>query len=172
MKTELFVDELARRRADPATAAEVAAALIALAIKESEQPVEELAGALARMSQELAQCAGQADGLPAPLAERHRRLARELATCVQCLQFHDRLTQQLAQVRNLLASLTIHALQGIPPADPRCWDELLRSLRARFTSDSHRVLFDLLMQASGGALPDGDGEAHRLHASEGSIELF
>jgi hypothetical protein len=44
---------------------------------------------------------------------------------------------------------------------------LMENLRARFTSESHRILFNLLM-------PDADGHSHvpSLHASEGSVELF
>jgi hypothetical protein len=43
----------------------------------------------------------------------------------------------------------------------------MENLRARFTSESHRILFNLLM-------PDAEGHSHApsLHASEGSVELF
>ncbi len=120
-------------------------------------PVEDLSGALTRMFERVA--AGnnaQAD---------REALLRDLTVCVEGLQFHDRLMQQLSQVRNLLASL---AAETLPPvADSKSWNVLVEGIRSRFTSDSHRVLFNLLLPVSGIAMP-----SPALHANEGSIELF
>jgi hypothetical protein len=146
-----------RNREEPATPVEAAAALIELCLHESNGPVEDLSSALARMAQ---------------LAEPSSPLARELAICVESLQFHDRLTQQLTQVRNLLATL---AFSDVPTdvagrpveGDPHNWQVLLENLRARFTSDSHRILFNLLLPGSGGRT-----SVPALHANEGSVELF
>jgi hypothetical protein len=105
--------------------------------------------------------------------EAHReQLAREVAICIENLQFHDRLTQQLTQVRNLLATLAFSDvptdLAGRPLAgDPHNWLVLLENLRARFTSDSHRILFNLLLPGTGGRTT-----VPALHANEGSVELF
>jgi hypothetical protein len=147
----------ARRRARPATPVEAAAALIELALHESQAPVEELSGALARMAQ---------------LPQDDIRLGRDIAVCVENLQFHDRLTQQLTQVRNLLATLAANGVStdtaGRSAAgDQHSWPVMLENLRARFTSDSHRILFNLL-------LPEGGGRSSMpsLHANEGSVELF
>jgi hypothetical protein len=153
-----------RTRAEPATPVEAAAALIALALHESNGPVEDLSSALGRMAQLVQD--GASEGLP------RQQLAREVAICIESLQFHDRLTQQLTQVRNLLATLAASEVArdaaGRPLAgDPHNWQVLLENLRARFTSDSHRILFNLLLPESGGRanLPS-------LHANEGSVELF
>lgn len=82
-------------QATPASAVEAATLLLALAIQDSRQPVQDLGGALQRMSQgALAQ-----DGL-----------ARELAVCIESLQFHDRLVQQLSFARDLLATSGLAAL--------------------------------------------------------------
>lgn len=151
-------------RAEPATPVEAAAALIQLSLHESNGPVEDLSSALGRMAQ-LAQ-----DQPDTPLA-------RDVAVCIESLQFHDRLAQQLTQVRNILATL---ASCDIPASglgtdsagrplvgDPQKWLVLVENLRARFTSESHRILFNLL-------LPDGGGRQSvpALHANEGSVELF
>jgi hypothetical protein len=96
-----------------------------------------------------------------------------VAVCIESLQFHDRLTQQLTQVRNLLANLAFSevprdAATGRPlQGDPHNWEVLLENLRARFTSDSHRILFNLLLPESGGRT-----SVASLHANEGSVELF
>jgi hypothetical protein len=158
-------------RAEPASPVEAAAALIELSLHESNGPVEDLSGALGRMAQLVQTSPGNtAGGADTPIDRA--QLARDVAVCVESLQFHDRLTQQLTQVRNLLATL---AFSDVPTdvagrpieGDPHNWLVLLENLRARFTSDSHRILFNLLLPGSGGR-----SSVPSLHANEGSVELF
>ena len=138
---ELDAGELAR-------AATTAAALLDLAIHESLAPVETLGRALSY----IAAASGPAAGL-----------CTELAVCIESLQFHDRMVQQLTQVRDLLAgAAAAHPLA----ADPFGWPVLRERLRAHFTSESHRLLFNLLMPGEAAGVPV------RLHAEEGSVELF
>jgi hypothetical protein len=138
---------------DLACAAATAAALIELALGESQRPITELGEALSRVS-----AAVSAGSAPA---------ARDLEVCVECLQFHDRMTQQLSQVRDLLAAVAAAGSGDNTPGSRQSWPVLMENLRARFTSESHRILFNLLM-------PDSEGHTHTpsLHASEGSVELF
>ena len=138
---------------DLGCAAATAASLIELALSESQRPVTELGEALSRVS-------AAASGGTAPDA-------RDLQTCVECLQFHDRMAQQLSQVRDLLAAVAATGCADTAPGGRRSWPVLMENLRARFTSESHRILFNLLM-------PDSEGHSHApsLHASEGSVELF
>jgi hypothetical protein len=163
-------------RATPATPIEAAAALIELALHESNGPVEDLSRALGRLAQAVQDAA---PGSPTSGLAAHEReqLAREVAICIESLQFHDRLTQQLTQVRNLLATLVFTSvpianslvkMTGRPlDGDPHNWEVLLENLRARFTSDSHRILFNLLLPGEGAR-----AGVPALHANEGSIELF
>ncbi len=160
-----------RTRAEPATPVEAAAALIELCLHESNGPMEELGAALARMAQ-LVQGGGGASAGAADLQAHRALLAKEVAVCIESLQFHDRLAQQLTQVRNLLATLAFSDVPTDPAGrsregDPHNWLALLENLRGRFTSDSHRILFNLLLPGVGGRtnLP-------ALHANEGSVELF
>jgi hypothetical protein len=160
-----------RTRAEPATPIEAAAALIELSLHESNGPVEALSGALTRMAQLVHDQPGDITGA-ADMQNHRARLAREVAICIENLQFHDRLTQQLTQVRNLLATLVFSDeptdAAGRPVEDdPQHWQVLLENLRARFTSDSHRILFNLLLPGSGGR-----ATVSALHANEGSVELF
>lgn len=132
-----------------ARSAQTAAALIELAISESLPPIAALAQALARIA--------GADGTGGSPC------TRDIAACIENLQFHDRMIQQLTQVRDLLASV---AADEPVQENPHGWAVLRETLRARFTSESHRMLFNLLM-------PDEVGRGHvRLHADEGSVELF
>lgn len=152
-----------RTRAEPASPVEAAAALIELSLHESNGPVEDMSGALTRLAQLV-----QSDK---PL--ERTQLARDVSVCIESLQFHDRLTQQLTQVRNLLATL---AFSNVPTdaagrpleGDAHNWQVLLENLRARFTSESHRILFNLLLPDAGG----GRANVPALHANEGSVELF
>ena len=138
---------------DLACAAATAATLIELALGESQRPVTELGEALSRVS-----AAVSAGAPPA---------ARDLEACIECLQFHDRMMQQLSQVRDLLSAIAAAGSASTEPGGRQSWPVLMESLRARFTSESHRILFNLLM-------PDAEGLSHApsLHASEGSVELF
>ncbi len=130
-------------------AATTAAALIELAVHESLTPVDALGRALARLSAML------------PLASEDVRA--ELATCIESLQFHDRMVQQLTQVRDLLAGATTDRPAS---ADSPGWPALRDRLRTHFTSESHRMLFNLLLPGDDVPIP-----VH-LHAEEGSVELF
>jgi hypothetical protein len=148
---------------------EAAAALIELSLHESNGPVEDLGEALTRLALLVQPKPGDAAGGD---PELRAQVAREVSVCIESLQFHDRLTQQLTQVRNLLATLSSNgmptdtagrALEG----NPHNWLVLVENLRARFTSDSHRILFNLLLPGTGGRT-----SVPALHANEGSVELF
>ena len=87
---------------------EAAAALLSLAMAESQAPVARLGTALVHMIQALAQHGRSgANGLPdaASYGAFLAVVERELAVCVEELQFHDRLMQQLTQVRDCVAAL-------------------------------------------------------------------
>ncbi len=149
---------VSRGQTDPTSAVHAAAALIALAMHESQVPMVELGAALTRLASQLQEGSSE-------VRFDRQSLASELAICIENLQFHDRLMQQLTQVRNLLASLAAETLPA--SADQKSWNVLVENIRSRFTSDSHRILFNLLLPVSGVPMT-----APSLHANEGSIELF
>jgi hypothetical protein len=94
-------------------------------------------------------------------------LATDVAICIQSLQFHDRLIQQLAAVRSFLASLADHDAVSAGGFGAKRWEELLRLVRTKLTTDSHHQIFDLLLRTGSIDTVAGD-----LVASEGSVELF
>lgn len=85
-------------RSDRLVATDLAAELLGTAMRDSEGPVMQLAGALARMHRAL----NRADR-SSPDCEC-RNLRNEIALCIQSLQFHDRLIQQLTAVQRLMGS--------------------------------------------------------------------
>jgi hypothetical protein len=72
-------------------AGELAVELLGTAMRNSEAPVMEIAGALVRITHALGPSESEA-------------VKRDIAICIQGLQFHDRLIQQLTAVRRLMAA--------------------------------------------------------------------
>jgi hypothetical protein len=102
------------------TAASEAVALLELAISESHSPVGELGEALARMSRALSECCKlvedtrghKLDEVARVHMQRTRDLFnRDVSICIESLQFHDRMIQQLSHAKRCLAD-------GNP--DPNC----------------------------------------------------
>ncbi len=139
--------------------AEAAALLLAFAMRESEAPAVELGNALERIGQGLRPAAG------APTPEV---LTRDLAACVRALQFHDRLMQQLAVIRNLFTRFTGHPLPQMAGFGAQRWEELMAELRERLAAETHDELFELLVRTGGVGTPGAASAA----PAEGSSELF
>lgn len=152
---------------------EAAAVLLSLAMHDTETPVAELGGALARMGHLLGELRKRATHGASADKAWQARLENDLSICIESLQFHDRLIQQLAAVRNLLASVAHE--EGAPAMTgfgARRWEDLLGMLRERLSVDSRHQLFDLLMR-TGIVENDGRHGAQAQKANlEGSIELF
>ena len=91
------------------------------------------------------------------------------AHCVESLQFHDRLIQQLAAVRKLLVRV-VHEQDTLNMAGfgARRWEDLLSMLRERLSVDSRHQLFDLLMRTG---VVENDGR-YQNDCKEGTVELF
>jgi hypothetical protein len=88
-------------------AVEQATALLVHSMQQSDSPISDLGDALARMAQTLNTVGAPpftaGVGEPAgPLQSLRESLDRDIAVCIQSLQFHDRLMQQLTQARDLL----------------------------------------------------------------------
>lgn len=139
--------------------AEAASILLSFAMRESEAPAVELGGALERLSQALRPLEG---------GQVREAMAQDVAACVRALQFHDRLIQQLAVIRNLLTRLTDHPLPQMAGFGAMRWEELLTALRERLAEHSHHELFELLLRTGGVGVPGASG----AEQSEGSCELF
>src|SRR5579862_4872388 len=102
-------DETGTRVSSCDAAMERAALLLVHGLQQSDLPISRLSASLARMAQALTDIGtplfGQAGAPPTADQQVFRDVfARELAVCIESLQFHDRLMQQLTQARDLLTA--------------------------------------------------------------------
>jgi hypothetical protein len=88
---------------------EMAVGLLSTAMRETEAPIMEMAAALARIKKTLNLAQSPATS----------ELHNDLAICIQNLQFHDRLIQQLTAIRQLVGSEQIAGTlaSGFMPAE-------------------------------------------------------
>ncbi len=149
---------------------QAAAVLLTLAMRDTESPVTDLGAALSRMVSTLTSVRQHVQKKPfnGDTDGTRTKLESELSICIQSLQFHDRLIQQLAAVRNLLTGLSSHGPLCVAGFGAQRWEELLNLLRDRLSADQHHQLFDLLMRT--GEL--GNELGGDTAPAEGSVELF
>jgi hypothetical protein len=145
---------------------EAAAVLLSLAMRDTENPVADLCSALSRIGTSLTELREQAAACGN--GELRKSIESDVAVCIQSLQFHDRLIQQLAAVRGLLASVAGDSPDQLSGFGAHRWEEMLGSLRDRLDSDSQHHLFNVLMKTG---VVDVQGQPN-LQAAEGSVELF
>ncbi len=137
---------------------EMAKAQIALALRDAEAPIAELGsvvsdvGGCALRMQRLAAAISSGDAeLAAALAAEAALVATRTKDAAVALQFHDRLVQRLAHAREaleVLAGAVAERHQHHTQAD---WDRLRDGIRAQYSMEQERVIFDLLV---GGATPE------------------
>jgi hypothetical protein len=91
-------------------------------MRDSELPTAALSHALTRMAQTLSDMGaplyGSANRAPDDLRGLRDAFARDIAVCIENLQFHDRLIQQLTHVRDILNGLGANRLPSQVPATP------------------------------------------------------
>ncbi len=82
-----------------------------LALRESAAPVNELGAALERacLGLERVRAGAESDTTAEPLRTECRRVLREMSTCIESLQFYDRMVQHLALVQQFIAAATDNA---------------------------------------------------------------
>jgi hypothetical protein len=141
---------------ETATALEAAALLVSLAINGTHRPVEELGNALERLSRAATTSNSQERD---SIATREGQSAGDVAICLESLQFHDRLMQQLSFVRDLLTAILNHEPLDMAAYGAPRWEALIALIRRRAPFDARFELFDLLSPAE-------------AREAEGSCELF
>jgi hypothetical protein len=94
--------------ADKPAAVKRATELLVHCMQEADAPIADVSEALARMAAALNEPAVEMEAL-------REVLARNIAVCIESLQSYDRLMQQLARARDLLAGANIRSAGG-PPA--------------------------------------------------------
>jgi hypothetical protein len=85
---------------------------------------------------------------------------------MRALQFHDRLSQRINHVRDALAR--VHA--SVATSGGEEWRQLHESIRALYTMEDERQIFDALVKREGPRHGAQDEESR--DAPMGSVELF
>jgi len=136
----------------------VAVSQLELALRESQGPLQRLTDSIVRIDQ-IARDAGTP------------QLGRELAVCLEQLQFYDRMTQHLSHLRDFMSNMTVAIESGTRDGHSEAdWERMRNRFRERLISDAQRGLLDLIAPAADARAP-GCAPQPR-HAEPGSIELF
>jgi hypothetical protein len=167
----IITERLGKAPVELDVSVQAAAVLLTLAMRDTESPVTDLGQALSRMVATLTTVRQHLEKKPfnGDTDATRSKLESELSICIQSLQFHDRLIQQLAAVRNLLTGLSSHGPLVVAGFGAQRWEELLSVLRTRLSADQHHQLFDLLMRT--GEI-DSELVSEATTPVEGSVELF
>ncbi len=104
------------------------------------------------------------DSGDARLAAHAAAIEAEAHRAMTAMQFHDQLAQRVNHVRDALGD--VH--DGLLAGDVHDWSELLRKMRAHYTMEDERRLFDLVL----GALPGAEKDRREEEALASSVELF
>jgi hypothetical protein len=129
---------------------ELVAMQLEVAMQQAAAQVDQLAESIAELSV-LARQSGSAD------------IETQTRRAMTAMQFHDQLAQRVTHVRQSLSDVHDELLPGSSPD----WEALLRRMRAHYTMEDERRLFDLVLgraMAAGGVRED--------EALPGSTELF
>jgi hypothetical protein len=152
------------------------AAVLELVAMQLEVAMQNAAAQAERLSQSVAEFSAigarlRANGTAAPAPEAGAMLAAtaaaietEASRAMTAMQFHDQLTQRVNHVRDALGDVHDELLTGETPD----WDALVRKMRAHYTMEDERRLFDLVLWA----IPVASQERREEEALPSSVELF
>jgi hypothetical protein len=169
------VKAAAQCKSNAAHALFAATAQIGLALRESQDPVEDLGAMITRVAEtlvELRAIAVEKDSERAAMSRLLDRLQADLFEGIQRMQFYDRMVQHLAHLQDYLVCV---ANELVPKQAHEkyndAWEALHAKLRARLISDEQRRLFDRFLH------PDKpmkvSAQIMRAELSQpGSLEFF
>ena len=142
---------------------ELATAQLEVALQNSNSQVERLAGSVAAFAKLGAEMCAHPD--PA-VAAQGVRVAAEAQRALFAMQFHDQLAQRMQHVRDALGDLHDALAAPVLPSAT----VLLTAIRARYTMEDERRLFDVVLGSLPGAPAANADSEHE--ALRGSVELF
>lgn len=158
---------------------EMAMAQISVALREAEAPVSDLGGTVAdvaatgrRLDTLAAELRGQAPDASRAVGREAALLGASARRASVSMQFHDRLVQRLTHAHDALQALAGAIADRDHHAGPTEWERLRQGIRAGYSMEHERVIFDLL---AGGADPDHVTDALkklREGGSPGHVDLF
>ena len=139
---------------------ELVAMQLEVAMQNAAAQAERLSGSVAAFTGIGARMRATQD--PA-LLEHARAIEEEAGRAMVAMQFHDQLAQRVNHVRDALGDLHDEFLAGSTPD----WNHLVAKMRAHYSMEDERRLFDLVMWAFPGAV-----EKREEEALPSSVELF
>ena len=144
---------------------ELVAMQLEVAMQNAASQAESLSGSVAEFVAAGSRLGARmrAGGDPA-LAAEAAALEAEAQRAMMAMQFHDQLAQRVKHVCDALGE--VH--DGLLAADVHDWTELLRKMRAHYSMEDERRLFDLVL----GQLPGAGKHDPRDEALASSVELF
>jgi hypothetical protein len=139
---------------------ELVAMQLEVAMQNAAAQAERLSGSVAAFTTTGARM--RATGDPT-LAQYAKAIEEEAGRAMVAMQFHDQLAQRVTHVRDALGDVHDELLTGSNPD----WSELVKKMRAHYTMEDERRLFDLVMWAFPGATSKREEES-----LASSVELF
>lgn len=152
-------------RADKLTSIPLAAVLelvamqLEVAMQNAASQAERLSRSVAAFAEIGARMRASGD---ASLAAHAQAIEEEAARALMAMQFHDSLAQRVTHVREALGDVHDELLAAGAPD----WNQLVAKMRAHYTMEDERRLFDLVMWAFPGV------SQKREEALPSSVELF
>ncbi len=98
---------------------------------------------VAALSDAVAMIASLTAALPMATQTTGAAISHHTGAAIRAMQYHDQLVQRLEHVRDTLRDLE-HATAAPRSADD--WQQMLATVRGRFSMNDERVLFDQLLE--------------------------
>lgn len=143
------------------------AAVLELVAMQLEVAMQNAAAQAERLSESVAEFSASGALLRAAsdpiVAKQAAAIVENAHRAMMAMQFHDQLAQRVTHVRQALGDLHGELLSG-KESD---WAEVLRRMRAHYTMEDERRLFDMVL----GSLPEAP-TTRQDEALASSVELF
>lgn len=142
-------------------------AILQLAASQIEVALQAADSEVTSLSEAIAALTALASSLPPSLGEPAVAICQHAHSAIVAMQYHDQLMQRLMHVRDALTDVH-RAITAPATADD--WPQILGRVRARFSMEDERMLFDQILawpadEASSPGAPAAD-------SARGCIELF
>ena len=159
---------------------EMAKAQVAIALREAEGPIAELGSFVADMGSVAARlealaaraAADPRDDLAAVLSAEAAAIAGHARGGSVALQFHDRLVQRMTHAHEALEVLAGAVADRHKHRRPADWERLRQQIRARYSMEQERVIFDLLVGGASAEHVVNTLKNMREAGSPGHVDLF
>ncbi|MGD8484323.1 MAG: hypothetical protein PVJ63_00860 [Thioalkalispiraceae bacterium] len=172
-KTEINTSSLCRIK-DTVQMINLAVARIEHAMREGDDSIFTLTDSFTELVKRMQAIEAAAEDLQdspgkSIIRENSAAVSRKTQAAIIAFQFYDRLSQRLNHVSHSLAALTSLLDDQQRLADPEAWLGLQDTIRAKYTLDADKAMFEALLQ--GQSIEEIMQQANQQN-SDDDIELF